>query len=100
MYPFCEEAGFRLKSPKLLQKCQLNSCLDWLNNDYFKKITIFKMEAGMLTLISHHYNREEERKPRGSSAEEKKRLEPGTRSKIKAELSVSSSPVRLTSLTK
>lgn len=33
--PFCEEAGSTLKSPKLLQKCQLNSCLDWLNNDYF-----------------------------------------------------------------
>ncbi|RVE59027.1 hypothetical protein OJAV_G00200110 [Oryzias javanicus] len=43
---------------------------------------------------------EEEKKPRRSSAAEKKRLESGTRSKMKPELLVSSSPARLTSLTK
>ncbi|XP_024136393.1 armadillo repeat-containing protein 4 [Oryzias melastigma] len=43
---------------------------------------------------------EEEKKLRRSSAEKKKRLESGTRSKTKPEVIVSSSPARLTSLTK
>uniref|UniRef100_A0A3P9KGW9 Armadillo repeat containing 4 n=1 Tax=Oryzias latipes TaxID=8090 RepID=A0A3P9KGW9_ORYLA len=59
-----------------------------------------KLEPRWSDLLLSAGGGEEERKPRRSSAEEKKRLEPGTRSKIKAELSVSSSPVRLTSLTK
>ncbi len=56
-----------------------------------------------MTLISHHYSKEEKKKPGESSAEEtsgetqKKKLEPGAKSKMKAGFSVSSSLGRLSS---
>uniref|UniRef100_A0A8D0AEQ3 Outer dynein arm docking complex subunit 2 n=1 Tax=Sander lucioperca TaxID=283035 RepID=A0A8D0AEQ3_SANLU len=50
---------------------QLNTCLELLNNDYVRKIIIFKIEAGIMTLIPHHYSKAEENKPSKSSGEEK-----------------------------
>ena len=74
-----------------------------LNNDYVRKITIFKIEAGIMTLISHHYSKAEERKSSKSPGEErsgeiqKKKMGPGAKNKMKAEFSVSSLLGRLSS---
>lgn len=77
--------------------------LKLLNNDYVRKITIFKIEAGIMTLILHHYSKAEEKKSRKSSGEKRsgeiqqKKLGPGAKGKMKAEFSVSSLQGRLSS---
>lgn len=84
-------------------KTQLNPHLQLLNNYYVRKITIFKIEAGIMTPISHHYSIAEEKKNRKSSGEEKsgeiqnKKLGLGAKSKMKAEFSVSSLHGRVSS---
>jgi len=57
----------------------------------------------MMTLISHHYSEAEEKKLGKSSGEEKsgkiqkKKMEAGAKTKMKADFSVSSLPGRLSS---
>lgn len=85
------------------KKCPLNPCLELLNNDYVRKITIFKIEAGVMTLISHHHSEAEEKKRSKSSGEEKsdgiqkRKRGAGAKGKMKAEFSASSLPGRLSS---
>lgn len=80
---------------QLLKKILLNTCLELLNNDYVRKITIFKIEAGIMTLNSHHYRKEVEKKLSKSFRKKKKRQRAKAKSKTKAEFSVSSSPGHL-----
>uniref|UniRef100_A0A4W6G9Z9 Outer dynein arm docking complex subunit 2 n=1 Tax=Lates calcarifer TaxID=8187 RepID=A0A4W6G9Z9_LATCA len=97
---FAKNINKQIKVSQLLKqkKPQQNSSLKLLNNDYLRKITIFKIEAGIMTPISHHYSKAEEKKSSKSSGEErsgeiqKKKQGPGAKTgALPVELSSESS---------